>query len=351
MDIVHRVLIVRSTPIAIVTAAVVAAGLSAAGAEGGDAAVVLVRDFARWEKKRIAESSGLIWWRGHLITTNDSGDEAVLYVADRAGRETARLRYADPDPTDVEALALGPGDTIWVGDIGDNAEQRGSIAVYRIASPTLDRDARVPSTRYDLRYPDGPHNAEALLVHPHSGALFVVTKAVVGGIYRAPQPLRSHGINALTYVGPAPTIVTDATFAPAGDRAYLRGYSTLSVLDYPAFMRQASWPTPAQPQGEGLANGPAGTLLASTEGARSAIQEWRMPALSQAPAPTSPSAPAPPDSSARSSTAAPAATGPAATDGSRTGLVWRAIVPLAAGALSVAGVLALLRTRRTHRRL
>ena len=32
---------------------------------------------------------------------------------------------------------------------------------------------------YRLRYPDGPHNAEALLVHPRTGDLYIVT--AVGG--------------------------------------------------------------------------------------------------------------------------------------------------------------------------
>lgn len=329
-----------------------------AGAQDGNA-VELVGEFARWEEKRIAESSGLLWWRDRLITTNDSGDEAVLYVADRTGRETARLRYADSDPTDVEALALGPDGTIWVGDIGDNAQQRSTITVVRVPSPPLDHDDRVSGTRYDLRYPDGPHNAEALLVHPTTGAFYVVTKALVGAIYRAPQPLRADGVNALAYVGPAPAIVTDATFAPGGAQVYLRGYASVTVLDYPDFTLRATWPTPAQPQGEGLANGPDGTLLASTEGSRSAIQQWRMPPLparvgatgasptSSFPAPTASPAAAPiaSESSAPESSA-PESSAPEAPGSAAEARRWRVVAPALALAVAAAGALGALRNRR-----
>jgi hypothetical protein len=37
-----------------------------------------------------------------------------------------------------------------------------------------------PAVRYDLQYEDGPHDAEALLIHPKTGHLFIVTKSLAG---------------------------------------------------------------------------------------------------------------------------------------------------------------------------
>jgi hypothetical protein len=50
--------------------------------------------------------------------------------------------------------------------------------------------ASAPAQPLTLRYPDGPHDAEALLVDRSSGALVIVTKSFGGesGVYVAAQP-------------------------------------------------------------------------------------------------------------------------------------------------------------------
>ena len=45
-----------------------------------------------------------------------------------------------------------------------------------------------------LRYPDGPHNAEAMLVDPRTGDLVIITKVATGGpagVYTAPGGARA----------------------------------------------------------------------------------------------------------------------------------------------------------------
>src|SRR5207247_1030146 len=85
---------------------------------------------------------------------------------------------------DWEDIAVGPcssGTCVFLGDTGDNDMNRTQYAVYRVAEPDPAAGAKqmVPSTRLPFVYPDGPHNAEALLVHPTTGDVYVVTK--VGG--------------------------------------------------------------------------------------------------------------------------------------------------------------------------
>lgn len=78
------------------------------------------------------------------------------------------------------------GDALYIGDIGDNEQTRSSVVVYRAPEPRLVSgapNATETAQRLRLRYPDSPHNAEALLVDPSSGALAIVTKDS-GGIAR-----------------------------------------------------------------------------------------------------------------------------------------------------------------------
>ena len=94
---------------------------------------------------------------------------------------------------------------------------------------------------YDFRYPDGPHNAETLLVND-SGRLFIVTKDKEGAVYAAPRKPDRQGVNELKKVGSAPTDVTDGTFLPGGDRIALLTYTSIEVHGCRAVTR--SWLAP-----------------------------------------------------------------------------------------------------------
>ena len=126
--------------------------------------------------------------------------------------------------------------------------------------PRADR----PSTpeAYELVYPDGARDAEALLQPPaHRPAL----RRHQGRLRRhACTPPRCRcgptGANRLVEVGEAPGIVTDATFLP-GRRG--RGHADLlraHLAAYPSWQPVSSWDLPQQDQGEGIAlagRGPA----------------------------------------------------------------------------------------------
>ena len=60
------------------------------------------------------------------------------------------------------------------------------MSVLRVPVGRGDRDV-VPES-YELVYPDGAHDAEALVSHPVTGQLFLVTKGVFAGtVYAAPR--------------------------------------------------------------------------------------------------------------------------------------------------------------------
>lgn len=215
----------------------------------------------------IEESSGLVDRGAYVLTVNDSGDDPVVYVVEKAtGRTVGRTVYSAGEVVDVEALAPGPGGSVWVGDIGDNRGRRDRVTVYRLAG-VGPGDGRVAATRYDLVYPDGPRDAEALLVHPRSGRLYLVTKGLLGGaVYRAPAVLRPGDTHRLRQVARAPGLVTDGVFTADGRRVLLRDYGGLTVHAVPSFRVLARMDLPDQPQGEGLATTLGARVLVSSEG-------------------------------------------------------------------------------------
>jgi hypothetical protein len=253
---------------------------SADAAEAAEATTLLtIRD------PRITESSGLAAsgrHRGVLWTINDSGDGARVYGVGADGRTRAVVRLAGLEPRDWEAIAPandGGTPVLWVADIGDNrAVRTRGILVHRLVEPQRLRDTTVRATSYRLRYPDGPHDAEALLVEPRTGRLLIVTKDLFGGaVYAAPDPLVAGRPNVLERVAAAPAVVTDGAALPDG-RLVLRTYSTAYV--YAALGADpVQVALPDQPQGESLAATADGrAVVVGSEGLGSAVWRVSLPA-------------------------------------------------------------------------
>jgi hypothetical protein len=307
---------------------------AAAGLAGLVAAAVPSSVLFTFADPEIAESSGLVDAGSVVYTVNDSGSGPVLYGVDPAtGRTTTRTAYTSDVVVDVEALAPGRGGTVWVGDVGDNGADRDGVVLYRVRpGGTLD------AARLDLRYPDGPRDAETVLSHPRTGRLFVVSKNVFGGtVYAVPRGARPGAPATMRPFAQVPGLVTDGAFLPDGKHVVLRGYGTATVLTFPAFEVTGTVDLPEQRQGEAISVGrDGGRVLVSSEGVGTDVLRLRLPAdlTTPDPAPTpSPSSPAEP--SARPTAGAAGAAGEQAGESGRGGM-WSH--PLAAAARVLMGV-------------
>ena len=136
----------------------------------------------------IDECSGMIHGRVNdnlLYVHNDSGGEPVVYAINEDGELLHRLVLEGVRNRDWEDIAIGPGPDsektyIYVGEIGDNNARYSSVYVYRFEESQLDRaDSLLSINRVDsleIRYEDGPRDAEALLVDPLSGDILIISK-------------------------------------------------------------------------------------------------------------------------------------------------------------------------------
>lgn len=242
---------------------------------------------------RIAEASGLapsLLRAGILWTHNDSGNPPRLYALGPDGSTVDTVKVSGTLDRDWEAIYAfrdrAGRALLAVGDIGDNDEKHDSAQVVVLAEPTAGETRARPLALLSLRYPDGPVNAEALMVDPTSGRMYVATKELLGSrLFEVPAaawPGGSSRTVTMTEIGSVPIgLVTDGAFLPDG-RLLLRNYSSVQVLQRPGDVAGgrievlASADTPGQDQGESVAvvDGGSGLLLGS-EGKDQPI--YRMP--------------------------------------------------------------------------
>jgi len=329
-----------------------------AGPTPGSAAAeqVAARTLCTIRDPRVAESSGLAAGADSLYTVNDGGSRLRVFVLDRSCR-VRRTVEAALDPYDVEDLARTADGTLWLSDTGDNALTRSTVALERLRPDGT-------ATLYRLTYPDGPHDAEALLVD-RSGRPYIVTKEPLSsGVYTPDGPLSARQPTALRKVrtlsfgptgtagGPVGTasqvLVTGGAVSADGGLLVLRTYTDAYVWaapdgDLEVALRSASSrriPLPATAQGEGIAFAPDGrSLLTSTEGLPGPVHEIPLGDLASA----SPTA-----RSGGSAGSTGSASSPAEVDRSRPGRL-RSLAAPALGVVVLAALLLWL-GRRTRRR-
>jgi hypothetical protein len=155
------------------------------------------------ERKKLHEISGIAASRQNkniLYLNQDNGHPNCIYLTSTTGQDLGRLTICGSDNRDWEDIALGPGpiadhDYIYVADIGDNHAWHGRIRIYRFPEPDL-TTARFPVQKtitnaetITLQYPNGPRNAETILLDPLTLDLYIVTKEDdSSNIYVAPFP-------------------------------------------------------------------------------------------------------------------------------------------------------------------
>jgi hypothetical protein len=337
----------------LVSAAVLALGTgpatAAAWAEAAPTTLCTITD------PRIDESSGLAAAGDDLYTQNDGGSELRVFVLDRKTCKVRQVITNPTDPFDVEDLARAADGSLWLGDTGDNDKDRRTVALERLTPGGQ-------ATVYRFTYPDGPHDAEAVL-YDRRGTPYIVTKdPLTAKVYTpaasmvagATVPLKRVAAESFlptgTPGGPVgiagQVVVTGGAVSADGSLAALRTYTDAYVwkvsgddlgaalLDAPA--RRIA--LPATRQGEGIAFSADGkSLLTSTEGLPGAINQVPLGDLA-APATTAPPAGGAPAAPPDRPGAAPAAAG-SNHDFARYAIAALVAAALVWGALKLAPVL------------
>ncbi|MDN3549429.1 hypothetical protein [Mucilaginibacter aquaedulcis] len=131
---------------------------------------------------------------------NDSGDTSRFFAITPDGKLKTTIFFTGDKKIplgvrDCEDISVGPGPVkgksyVYIGDIGDNGSSWPYITIYRTPekkSWATDSVANANATPLNFKYPDGPKDAETMMVDPIDKLFYIVSKrGDTVGVYTAP---------------------------------------------------------------------------------------------------------------------------------------------------------------------
>lgn len=158
----------------------------------------IVTDPAMGELSGLARSR---FARDRYWALNDGGNGNYLLLVDGRGRVKSKIEVAGVENVDWEDLASFQWrnqNWLLIADTGDNSGTREYVSLWLLREPDPASNASTtgPVQEIRLRYPDEPHDVEAMTVDPVAGEIYLLTKRTVPPVlYRL--PLAVVGSNAI----------------------------------------------------------------------------------------------------------------------------------------------------------
>lgn len=187
------------------------------------------------------QTPGLLW------AHNDGNKGSRLFALSSNGAAKGILELTGAVLVDPEDIAIAPcngNQCIYLADTGDNTLTRTSVQIYEIDEPADFRGiVQIGYRVFDIAYPDGPHDAEALFVDPRDGASYVIIKqqAPSSAVFAMPRvagvATTAVPIAELAIPGGAELVTAaDLRVDDCGVRLAIRTYSSVWELSGPAGM-------------------------------------------------------------------------------------------------------------------
>ncbi|TPN82449.1 SdiA-regulated domain-containing protein [Aquimarina algicola] len=101
-------------------------------------------------KKSLKEVSGITQLSdGNLYAINDSGNDNTLFCLDSKGDILEKIKIPGAKNIDWEDLAYGENDTLYIGDFGNNTNDRKNLVIYKV-SGVISRNISVSKIKFTL---------------------------------------------------------------------------------------------------------------------------------------------------------------------------------------------------------
>ena len=198
---------------------------------------------------RLDENSGLATYGDSTVwVIEDGGNKDEIYQINLNGDILKSLKVKNGDNQDWEDLTTDKAGNLYIGDIGNNANKRKDLVIYKLPNPTIEPGDKIDAEKIKLHYPDQkdfPPKKEGLFydseaIFHHDGKIFIVTKnrskAFTGEahIYSVPD---TKGTYEATLVGSFTPCkdwkicqITSIDLSPKGDKIVALSYGKLFIF-------------------------------------------------------------------------------------------------------------------------
>lgn len=170
---------------------------------------------------------------GYIWVEQDSGNPNDIALISDSGHVLKSINIRSAINRDWEDICLAGGPAagtnyLYIGDIGDNNQVYTQYTIYRLPEPSQSVDTVSTFDSISFKYPDGSHDAEALVVDNVSKNIYVITKRDASSrIYKLNYPQSTNSLNtavfcsALDFNG-----VTSTAISPSGE-IVVKTYTTI----------------------------------------------------------------------------------------------------------------------------
>lgn len=189
----------------------------------------------------IAPKSDRIW------TLEDHGNKPELYALDASGQISHTLKINGADNNDWEELASDAAGNLYIGDFGNNDNDRKNLAIYMVGAKDLNRESAPISKKIAFHYPDQAefppakktehyYDAEAFFFHKDNFYLFTKDRSGSANtrLYRIPAKDGNHAAELLGTLGTCDgkkCRITGADISDDGKKIVLLSNNKIWVLE------------------------------------------------------------------------------------------------------------------------
>ncbi len=171
---------------------------------------------------------------GYVWVQQDSGNPHDIALLSYNGTVLKKVNIKTSINRDWEDMASANGPVagnnyIYLADIGDNGLIFPEYYIYRFAEPAQTVDSVFECDKIVFKYPDGSHDAEAIMVDNATKDIYIITKQDTRSvIYKLPYPQTIAAVNmavlsgTLTFNG-----VTSAALSPDGKEVLIKTYNDI----------------------------------------------------------------------------------------------------------------------------
>ncbi len=106
--------------------------------------------------KKLKEVSGIAYTSQDqsIWTIEDSGNASAIYKIDATGKKTKTVTITDVQNLDWEDITMDKNGDVYIGDFGNNDNERQDLSIYKVAINDLDNENVTTAYKISFSYPE-----------------------------------------------------------------------------------------------------------------------------------------------------------------------------------------------------